>query len=362
MPTRLVGEGNLIPLDAAPTKFIPLENRNDTSTYDMYISEGMDRWAVIRSTLSSDLTAERQEHIRLKVAPLQGAKSERLACKMKNHIAFVGNDNVANFFGYLSYQQIPELVDFSHSVIDDMKGYDLTDASIFYHRNYIYVTVPKAGLIRVFNMTDQTQQQTSSIRGVEDVDADQPWFWESPVTYPISGFYTVLGELYGHSYTSSESYRLFTGGSLNGQQIDASAYFAFDDKGDRTQNKGSNEIYVEGYIKQNTKLNTSIIGDLNSFQTGQTVVIDGSDNTIVAYGSGGNAIGKNPIGSKPFGGTDTTTSTLPAWFHVIKTYVQVPSYLEQIVFATKGVDLDWQLLTFGTNATMTAEGDNDIRQ
>jgi hypothetical protein len=45
---------------------------------------------------------------------------------------------------------------------------------------------------------------------MEDV-TKQPWFWEAPVTYPISGFYVVNGELYGHSYTTSESYKLFTG-------------------------------------------------------------------------------------------------------------------------------------------------------
>ncbi|HXC07260.1 MAG TPA: hypothetical protein VNZ86_21010, partial [Bacteroidia bacterium] len=110
-PTRVAGEGALIPLDSYPLKFIPLENRNDTSAYDMYISEGLNTWAVIRSTLSSDLTKETLEHIRMKVAPLQAAKSERLAAKMKNHIVFVGNDQVAEFLGYISYQNVPETVD-----------------------------------------------------------------------------------------------------------------------------------------------------------------------------------------------------------------------------------------------------------
>lgn len=363
-PVRLVGEGNLIPLDAPPTCFIPQEvtaASGGTDAYDMYVSEGTDHWSVIRATLSSDLTAEKLEHIRLKIAPLQGAKSGRLASKMKNHIMFVGSDNVANFFGYISYQYVPTIVDFSFPIINDMMGYDLTDASVFYHRNYAYIAIPKAGIIRAYNMTDQTQEQFSSLKAIEDVTG-MPWFWEAPLTFPLSGFYVVNGELYGHSYVSSESYKLFTGGSLNGQDISAYALFACDDGGDRTQGKGSDELWVEGYIKQNTILNADISGDLDAFRTSQTVTVKGNDNTIVAYGSGGHALGKNTLGSQPLGGAATNPATLPAWFHVVKTYPQVPSYLEQLGFYTKGVDLQWELICFGTNAKPSPEGNNFITQ
>lgn len=362
-PTRVVGEGALIPLDSAPVSFIPLETRNDQNSYDMYISEGTDTWAIIRATLSADLTKETLEHIRMKVAPLQGAKSNRLVSKMKNHILFVGNDNVANFLGYISYQYIPEIVDFSYPIIDDMKSYDLTDASIFYHRNYIYIAIPKSGIIRAYNMTDQSKQQTGSIRGVEDVDTgNQPWFWEAPLTFPLSGFYVVAGELYGHSFATSESYKLFSGGSLNGQQIDVNATFAYDAKGDRTQSKGSNEIWIEGYIDQNTVLTANIVSDLDNFAINRTVTVNGNDNTIVAYGAGAHSLGKNPLGSEPLGGSIAPISTLPAWFHVSKTYLQDSFYLEQVSFTTKGVDQNWELIAWGTNASMTKEGNNDITQ
>ena len=361
LPTRIVGEGAQIPLDGVPTVFIPLETRNDLLSYDMFVSQGTDTWSVIRSSLSADLTKETLENIRVKVSPLQGATSGRLTSKMKNHIIFVGNDNVANFMGYLSYQNIPEMVNFSYPILNDLNAYDLTDGSIFYYKDYIFIAIPKSGLIRIYNMTNQTQQTTQSIRGVEDIDNNQPWYWEAPVTYPISGFYVVNGVLYGHSYTTSESYKLFTGGSFNGQSIDTNATFGMDDKGDRTQGKGSNEIWVEGYIKQNTVLSVAVQGDLNSFASSQVVTINGNDNAIVAYGSGGHAIGKNSLGSLPLGGA-LQAGTLPAWFHVIKTYVQVPSYLEQITFTSKGVDLQWELLGYGTNAILTPEGNNAIKQ
>lgn len=360
-PTRVVGEGALIPLDSPPTGFLSQESQTSTDTRDLYISEGESTWAVIRATLSSDLTKETLEHIRLKVSEKQGAQSGRLMGKMKNHIMFVGNDNTACFLGYLSYKFVPTIVDFSYPIVEDMNNYDFTDANIFYYRNYVYIAIPRHGIVRVYNMTDQSQEQFSGAKSLEDV-TQQPWFWEAPITYPISGFYVVDGEIYGHSYTNSESYKLFEGGSLNGQNIDAVATFAYDDKGDRTQSKGSNEIWVEGYIKQNTDLNCVVAGDLDAKKTSQTVVIYGDDEDIVAFGGGGNSLGDSPLGVQTLGGATTTVSSdaLPAWFHVAKTYVQVPFYLEQITFYTSGVDLTWELITFGTNSYPTNEGNNSI--
>lgn len=364
-PVRIVGEGCLIPLDSSPVKFIAQQVNTQTDyslSVDMAISEGLGTWAVIRATLSADLTKETLEHIRIDTPPLKGAQSERLCCKMENNIMFVANDNSANFFGQTSYQSVAAINDFSYPIIDDMNSYDFTDGSIFYDRNFAYITIPKSGIIRIYNMTDQTQQYSSFKRDMEDV-TQQPWFWESPVTYPISGFYYTPDKgLCGHGYNTSESYELFTGGSLNGQEIDYNATFAFDDKGDRTQSKGSDEIYVEGYIKQNTEVTVQVASDLDSFQTSQSKVIDGSDPDTVAFGSGAHSLGKNNLGSQPLGGAQQQASSLPAWFHVIKTYVEVAGYLEQTSFSLKGIDLQFELLTFGTNSLMTAEGNNAITQ
>lgn len=274
---------------------------------------------------------------------------------------FVDNSNAANFLGYLSYKFVPTIADFSAPIVNDMASYDFTDASIFYYRNYIYIAIPKNGIVREYNMTDQGSQQFSGGKALEDV-TQQPWFWEAPITYPISGFYTVNGELYGHSYTTSESYKLFTGGTFNGQQIDANATFAFNDEGGRTQTKTSSGIWVEGYIKQNTILSCDIAGDLDSFRVTQTAEINGNDNTIVAFGGGGNSLGDSSLGVQTIGGSANTVgaNSLPAWFHVIKTYPPQPFFQEQITFRTKGLDLQWELLAYGTNAAFTNEDSNSI--
>lgn len=362
-PVRVVGEGALIPVDNYPLKFIPQEVQSNDTAFDMWISQGKNNWGIIRATLSTDLTKEKLEYIRLKIAPLKGAYSEKMAVKMKNHIAFLANDATINTIGFVSYQDVPDMQDISFPIVEDMNGYDFSEGSLFYYKNYLFAAVPKAGLIRIYNMTDQTQQNYSSRDPVEQINDQQPWFWEAPITYPVSGFYvTEDGNVYGHSYTSSESYKLFTGGSFNGQQIEAQAYFAYDDKGDRTATKLSSECWVEGYIKQNTKLSTTVTGDIDAFATPQTQLIDGNDAGIVAYGAGGHALGKNNLGTGPLGISTTTAGITPPYFHVSLTYGPANFYLEQISFYTKGIDLDWQLITFGTNAQPTNEGNNDLNR
>lgn len=326
---------------------------------------GTGHWGIVRSILSADLSKETLQYVRLMVSPQQGAISDRLTGKMKNHIMFVSNDSVAQFFGIESYENVPEAVDFSFTIVDDMKSYDFTDGEIYYLENYIYLTVPKSGLIRIFNMTNQTKQttQSPSYFKTEDIDENQPWFWEAPVTYPISSFYYTPDKgLCGHSYVTSESYQLFTGGSFNGQDIDANGTFAYDDVGDRTQSKMSDELWIEGYIAQNTILNASVIQDLDANAQTQVMPIDGSDGSIVAYGTGAHALGKNNLGTQPLGGAVTSTVTRPAWFHVAKTFAPNSFYLQSVSFATKGVDLAWELITFGTSSEFTTEGNNDITQ
>jgi hypothetical protein len=363
----VTGEGALIPLDSPPTAFMPQEvtaNDGGTNAYDMWISEGTSTWAVIRSTLSNDLTHETLEHVRLKVGPLQGAINGRMVSKMKNHILYVDCAHVANFIGYISYQYVPTIVDFSYPIINDMNSYDLSFGSTFYHRNFTYVAIPKAGIIRIYNMTDQTKDSFSQYKAVEDV-TQMPWFWEAPIEYPITGFYvTEDGQLGGHGYVTSESYILFSGGQFNTNDIEAQAYFALDDGGDRTQTKGSNELWVDGYINPNTTLNTVVSSDLDACRTSQVSTIAGNDGNIVCFGAGGHSLGDGPLGSRPLGGSlgNGTATQLPPFFHVIKTYPQVAGFLEQIGFYTKGKDLYWEIVSFGTNKQFTPEGNNDITQ
>lgn len=351
-PTRVVGEGMIYYLDAEPRAFIPQETSALTSS-SMLISAGRDYWYRETSTLSSDLASEQLELKPLRTGRLQGALSFKCTSRVKNGVAYLGNDNVVNILGQESSQFIPELADISYSIINDMNSYDLTDAAMFYHKNFIYLTVPKHGLIRMYNMTNPKLE-----------------YWEGPVEYPISDFFvTDDGKLGGHAYSSSESYILFDTNRFrydesdnSGYAITAIAQFVPNTHGNRTQTSNTQNFWIDGYISGNVSSSSPLVltltHDLDGCQTTQSksVVGDGKRYNCPIQSTG--TIGDSPIGGSPIGsGTD---SSRPAYFHVILDFPTISSYLEMPTFSTEDVDYQWEIISFGSYYVISKEGNNAI--
>ena len=359
-PVRIVAEGMLYVLDAPPVAFIPQETGALESSY-MIISAGKSNLYREIRTLSSDLTKETLEIAPLRTSRLQAILNHNSVSRAKNGIMFLGNDKVVNLLGQISNQYVPELTDLSLSIIDDMTGYDFGDCATFYHKNYLYQSVPKSGIIRIFNMTDPNRQ-----------------YWEPPVFYPIAGFFvTEDGELGGHAYGSSESYLLFTGHRFRanpddeGFPIDAGAYFApyahvTHVPGMRTYfpnrvgTKVSEEIWVDGYISENTDLNVGLNFDLDGCQVAKTKVISGRDVNTVCSVSEDGSFGSAPLGTKILG-DGLVVPVRPPYFNAIKTFNPYSYRFEQVFFTSYGIDLDWQIISFGTDSMPTNEQNNEIR-
>lgn len=340
-PTRLPGEGAILTLNAPPRAFIPQENV-------MYLSSGLSDWGVTRFTLSGDNTAEAVTYQALNTVPLQGAQSQALATKIRNNVLFISNEPTVTTWGRVStVYPVPQTTDLSSSIIDDMNAYNFTNASIKWHKNFIYIAVPAESKVLVYNMTDPKHH-----------------YWEAPQILPISRFYVVNGILYGHSYTSSESYKLFTGYNDNGSFIEAKATFAYNSHGIRSSSKGFNKFYVEGYITSNTTLYRDLNFDLDGCVTTLTDSIVGTDSRIVCILAGDNSLGKESLGKNPLGGNliQTNSTTLGPKFRVVRTNVKVPYYEYSTTFRTNGIDQQWELLCFGPAWSNTSEGQAEITE
>jgi hypothetical protein len=182
--------------------------------------------------------------------------------------------------------------------------------------------------------------------------------WEAPQTIPVSRFYTVNGELYGHSYLSSESYKLFDGysdratDSSSGSPYNVIANFSYQNFGTRTVLKNANKFYVEGYISTNTTLSCVINYEQDGNLTTQTFSILGDDTALVGASDTNNSLGAYPLGSQPGGSAVASSLTgLPPKFRVIKTFPRFDFYEAQFSFTISGVDQNFQLLAFGMNAS-----------
>lgn len=348
--TRQIGEGGSLILDANLVGFI-VQGTETLAT--MWVSAGKDIWYKITFTNLVNVVGPSGEvlgAVPIKSGKRQGAISQAFISNMKNNVIAVSNEPTVDMIGLMeNYFTQVQSQNISDPIKLDIDSYDFTDGSIFYFKYFIYVAIPLSGIIRIFNLVTQS--------------------WEAPQTIPVSRFYIVDGELYGHSYNSSESYKLFTGyadrvyTNFNGQPISAKWVFSYQNFGTRTQRKSANRFYIEGYIAASTIATATITYELDGCATTKTFTIDGSDNQIVCLLPSGGGLGKQPLGKLPFGGgVNNSIQGLPPKFRVEKTFNNTDFFECSISFSVIGIDDRLELLAFGLNAAYSTQEPVSIRQ
>lgn len=335
--TRLPGEGATATLDDNVVGFIPQET-------DMYISAGRDYWyntTLTQSTVfngTTDLLTEAFVVKLLKVNNQQGAQSQALINKVDNKIILVNYEPSFDELGRVEdIIAAPNTVNISNPIKIDFDSYDFTGGSVYSWKTYRLVAIPTLGIIRIYNEFTKA--------------------WEAPQTIPVTSFYTVNGNLYGHSSTTSESYQLFTGYSDRatstnaGQPFNAIANFSYQNFGIPTVLKNANEFFIEGYINQNTFLTGMINYELDGCMSTQSFTVDGSNNRYVCIPADTSDLGKVSLGKEKLGGDmNRGINGLPPKFRVIKTFNRYNFYECQFSFTIYGVDQRFELLRFGINA------------
>ncbi len=336
-PVRFTGEGALLTLDGTCTGFETQEN-------NIYISAGKDYWYNITFTLTSDNISEQLTINRLKTGPLQGAISSNLMANMPNNVMFVSYENIMYVLGRVeNIVGTPQNTNYSDPIKNDFSQYDFTDGQIFYHKNFIYVTAPRDSTTLIYNLAKQ--------------------YWEAPQILPIAKFSVIDGDLYGHSYSVVETYKMFNGYNDNGGAIDAVAKFSFQNYGTRSLSKYFTEFYSEGYIEQNTTLKIALQLDFGSKSQTTYKTIVGNDTQTVAVPVSKASIGKESFGKNPFGGDlNVESSATLSKFRQIDLMPLRDFWEAQYTYSTNGKDQQWEILSFGALTTMSAYGNNAIKK
>lgn len=343
---RQVGEGGTLILDDNIVAFKPQEQF-------MYVSAGQDLWYNVSFELQTStvgVTYEQVNALPLKTGRQQGAESQAFVSHMKNNIIVLTNEPTIDTFGRIeSSLATPQQVNISDSIKLDVDRYDFTGGSIFYFKYNIYVAVPEEGLVLVYSLVTNS--------------------WEAPQTLPITRFYIVSGELYGHSAQTSESYKLFTGYAdrvytgFAGFPIDSKMMFSYQNYGNRFILKSATAIYIEGYINPNTILNISITYEIDGCATYKTFQIDGSDTQFVCLPLAEGSLGKVSLGKVKLGGQGTNSLTgLPPKFRAELTFDNTDFFECSIGFEVNGVDNRFELLAFGLNAHASTQEPIHIRK
>ena len=333
---RLVGQGALLTLDATPVAFMPQED-------NMYISAGKDQWYQSILQLSAEQVNEALIVKRLKTTAQQGAQSQALVSKIKNSVVYISFEPTLDELGRVENVETPQATNISDPIKIDFDGYDFTGGALAYWRFFILLSVPQNGVVRLYNLAEG--------------------WWEAPQTFPVGRFAIIDGELYGHSPSTPETYKLLDGVNDNGAPIDAVAAFSYNQYGKRANLKSFDEHYVEGYISSNTELQLTINYDINGCTASNSYMINGADNSIICPFGGGASLGKQSFGKFSLAGRASTEITdPPPKFRVIKTFPRTDFYEYQPVFSSDGEDQRWELLSFGPNTALSTSDNVPIKQ
>lgn len=339
---RIVGEGGSLILDQNLVAFIVQGNPTNPT---MYVSTA-DIWYTILFTNATNVDGSLYQT--LGAAPIkngkqQGAQSQAFVSTMKNNTITVTGEPTVDAIGVMEdfFTQI-QTKNLSDSIKLDVDQYDFTDGSIAYWRYYILVAVPQEGIVRIYNLN------TSN--------------WEAPQTLPISRFYIVDGELYGHSYSTFESYQLFTGYAdradvgFTGFPIQAIWKFSFMNYGSRFSFKKATKMYVEGYINANTTLTTALIYELDGCQTIKTFQLSGEDAQFVCVNASPGSLGKVSLGKQKIGGDQPDSiQGLPPKFRWFPTFSNTDFFEHSVQFSVLGIDERMELLAFGLAVSGSSE-------
>lgn len=328
---RLPGDGALITLDGTPTGFAPQEE-------NMYISAGLDQWYLTNFQLSSDLLSETLRIIRLKTDSQGAAIKQSAIGLMKNKIIFISNEPTLDFLGRIENVNTPQGVPLSDPIKNDFQDYDFTDAHVKYFKNNLYIAVPGESRLLIYNI--------------------QKGYWEPPQILPAGRLAIIGGELYLHSSTVPETYKLFEGTSDNGNPIAAIARFSYMNFGARANKKVFNEWYTEGYISSNTVLTRKIFYDYEGFNSINSEDILGDNSNIILTSSSG-SLGKLSLGKQKFGGSGG--DEFPK-FRIIHPVVEQDYWEVQPEYSSNGVDQRWELIAFGSNVDYSEADNNEIKQ
>lgn len=341
--TRQQGEGGSLILDQNLVAF-NVQGAQDTPT--MYVSAGTDFWYKITFTTFTSVVGPSGETlgaVPIKIARQQAAFSQAMVSSMKNDTIAISNEPTIDLIGVVEqyFTQI-QTTNISDSIKLDMDKYDFTDGSIFYYQYYIYIAIPKNGIVLVYNLTTKS--------------------WEAPQTLPISRFYIVGGALYGHSYTTFESYKLFTGYAdrvypgFTGFPILAKWVFSYENYGSRFSYKDANKFYVEGYINANTTFTAVVNYELDGCKTSRTLAMSGSNGQFVCLASDEGSLGKASLGKLKLGGDEPISiNGLPPKFRWIPTFTNKPFFEANFEFSVLGVNNRMELLAYGLNAGTSKE-------
>lgn len=340
---RLPGEGALLTLDDPAKAFGVLEDRviifaGKSSAYQVDPKE-----ITVGSTLAETLGVKKYQ-----TGAGQAAINQEVLAQINNTIVYLSYEPAVREIMSLSELQgggKPRTL--SNPIKPDIDAEDWTDASAIWHENAYWLTAPTYGHVYILEYR-------------EDADGKLRRFWQPPQTMFISAFCVRDGVLYGHSSVVPETYKIMDNEAFSDvnstddkMPILCVAKFAYRNFGDRTRLKNFDEYFIEGEISPSTNISHTLYYNYGGHTQSLENTIEGDNQSIIEETLSHVALGQQPLGASPLGGSLSAPEG-SSKFRVIIEIAKEDFFEMQEIFQTDDTDKFWSVIARGHNAQISS--------
>ena len=349
---RASGEGELFPLDDPCKAFGVLSGK-----VVMFAGKN-DRYVLSFNAIALGATLSESTSLEKFTGINQSAQSQEVVAEIGNALAFLSHEPALYILETADALKDAKSNQVSNSIKPDFDAEDWSNAHLKWGNSRLHLSSPVNS--RLYILEYQQDEREKIVR-----------YWQPPQILPIRAITEFGGDMYFHSNSVPETYKLFDGlsdgnydGIAEGDKlpIHAIAKRAYFNGGKRAVLKNFDEFYVEGEISRNTfdllhTINYEFGGALQQIQN----TIDASDRDILFESLEDTSLGQQNLGQVPLGGAINQAANT-AKFRVVFEIAKDDFYEIQEMFESNEVDRAWTVLSSGPNATLSSRKDVVIKK
>lgn len=231
----------------------------------------------------------------------------------------------------------PQILPISDAIKPTVNNLDFTTAVGIYWRDNVYIACRTIG---------------SSINDTVLVYNYKVGAWESPIV----GWNVADWAIYNDGESEELYFADAAGGNVY-KVTPAPFDYVYDvvanwrtgqiNFGDPAKLKEISDIFIEGYISQNTVLSVSLLLDEDGFTQRYFTTIRGSDTQYIYNSSTYNLFGLKPFGTERFGSNEDLSGKKKFRVYLGKDFKIIPCYNMQLELASDGSNQQWEATVIG---------------
>lgn len=347
---RVAGDPELLTLDSNPTGIAVRQG-------SAHISAGLSDWYVVSfldiavgAVINQQTVVDKQQ-----TAALSAAKAHEFIDTVGDNIVYMDQQNQVRLYGIVRNITTAVYPSISQQVLTEFENKDFTGGALRAIGDFIYITAPLTGDLYL-------HETRETIDGNGNVIAER--LWHSPWIVSATRVALIDGVEYVYSSANPQMYQLWDTAQWHDDSpsddpiaYDCVARMAYQQTDRRQGMTTLDKIYTEGYISPGTNLNAYLLSDYQGSSGAQNPNVNSVASPATFFqGANAPSLGDYSLGDNPLGEglteEENDQEMLPK-FRAILDVSQINCFEYQVIYYSSDADSRWELLAWGTNATIT---------